>query len=281
VPDLSKRAQVVDLRPRAYRAAWEVRAKAGSTSTLAGYATVFETPYTIRDWLGEFTETVDVGAAVKTLSDSPDVVFLGNHAGLTMARTKPGTLNLYSDSTGMGVEADVDTRRGDVRDLTLAIERGDVDEMSFAFEVMRQQWSPDYEERRILEFNINRGDVSAVNFGANPATTVATRSDAKRVKRILAAAREGRALEAPDLAVLIQALGWFSAVDSIVDEAQEALATHLGIPNPDADDAEDTAADDAGGVPGAVPPVDQPVSFLTAGKQGMSLRYARALADAS
>jgi phage head maturation protease len=47
-----------------------------------------------------------------------------------------------------------------------------VDEMSFAFRVTRQMWSPDYDQRDILEVDIHRGDVSVVNFGANPATTV-------------------------------------------------------------------------------------------------------------
>lgn len=42
-----------------------------------------------------------------------------------------------------------------------------------------------------------------------------------------------------DEGVIAQALGWFTAIDSIVDEAQEALAAHLGVPNPDADDVAD------------------------------------------
>jgi HK97 family phage prohead protease len=217
VPDLSKRAQVVDLRPRAYRAAWEVRSGAGSTSTLSGYAAVFEEPYTVHDWLGSYSEVVDSGAATKTLSEDPDVVFLANHTGLTMARTKAGTLSLYADSTGMGMEAQVDTRRGDVRDLVLAIERSDVDEMSFAFMVTRQKWSPDYDERRILAYDINRGDVSGVNFGASPTTNVASRSEVQR--RILSAAREGRALESADMAVLVRALGYASAVELLDDDA--------------------------------------------------------------
>lgn len=47
-----------------------------------------------------------------------------------------------------------------------------------------------------------------------------------------------------DASIISQALGWFTAVDSIVDEAQEALSSYLGVPNPDADDdsGDDTAA---------------------------------------
>jgi hypothetical protein len=71
--------------------------------------------------------------------------------------------------------ADLNPTRGDVKDMLTALEDGNVDEMSFAFRVVRQQWSPDYDQRDILEVDLHRGDVSVVNFGANPATSVALR----------------------------------------------------------------------------------------------------------
>ena len=45
------------------------------------------------------------------------------------------------------------------------MERGDLDEMSFAFEVLRQRWSDDGEMRRIEEVRLY--DVSLVTFPAN------------------------------------------------------------------------------------------------------------------
>jgi hypothetical protein len=50
------------------------------------------------------------------------------------------------------------------------MERGDLDEMSFAFRVTRQEWNDAYTERWINEVNLNKGDVSIVNYGANPHT---------------------------------------------------------------------------------------------------------------
>ena len=50
------------------------------------------------------------------------------------------------------------------------MERGDLDEMSFAFRVNAQEWPPDWSQRDITEVDLNKGDVSAVNYGANPAT---------------------------------------------------------------------------------------------------------------
>jgi phage head maturation protease len=80
-------------------------------------------------------------------------------------------MRLAEDSTGLHVEADLDPRNGQVADIRSAMERGDLDEMSFAFRVTRQEWSPDYSQRDITEVNMNKGDVSIVNYGANPHTS--------------------------------------------------------------------------------------------------------------
>ena len=152
----------------------EVRAKKGASgvSTVEGYASVTEAPFEMWDWLGPYTEVVRTGAFAKTLAENPQVQLLLNHAGLAMAYTKAGTLRLSEDTTGLHMEADVSTKRSDVGDMLAALEDGSVDEMSFAFRVTRQVWSPDFDQRDILEVDLHRGDVSVVNFGANPATSV-------------------------------------------------------------------------------------------------------------
>ncbi|MFI5955820.1 HK97 family phage prohead protease [Cryptosporangium sp. NPDC051539] len=157
---------------RAYPVQLEVRAKAGGVSTLTGYASVTEAPYEMWDWLGPYTETVRAGAFAKTLQENPGVQLLLNHGGLSMAYTKAGTLRLSEDTTGLHMEADVNGKRRDVGDMLAAIEDLAVDEMSFAFRITRQRWSPDYEELAVEEVDLHRGDVSVVNFGANPSTSV-------------------------------------------------------------------------------------------------------------
>lgn len=146
----------------------------GETLAFRGYASVTETPYEIEDMFGPYTEVIRAGSFAKTLSDGADVPFKVNHAGLTLARTKSGTMRLAEDSTGLHVEADLDPANPDVQGLRSAMARGDVDEMSFAFRVIRQQWSPDYDQRDITEVSLHKGDVSVVNYGANPATAGAT-----------------------------------------------------------------------------------------------------------
>ncbi|WP_025620407.1 HK97 family phage prohead protease [Salinispora cortesiana] len=163
---------------RAYPVRLEVRAAGSEQARIEGYASVTEAPYEMYDFLGSYTEVVRSGAFAKTLTENPQVQLLLNHGGLSMAYTRAGTLRLSEDSTGLHIAADLNTTRSDVRDMVSALADGNVDEMSFAFRVPagKSQWSPDYDQRDIVEVDIHRGDVSVVNFGANPATTAAVRA---------------------------------------------------------------------------------------------------------
>jgi len=151
--------------------------EAGDSLALTGYASVFDEPYEVyggppAGWM----EIVDRRAFDKTLRSKPDVHLLINHEGMPLARTKSGTLKLSTDSKGLMVEADLDRRDPDVQRLETKMNRGDMDQMSFAFRVIRQEWNEDESERRMVEVSIDRGDVSVVNFGANPATSSSLRS---------------------------------------------------------------------------------------------------------
>lgn len=153
---------------------------------LRGIASVFDTKYEMWDMWGPYDEIVDGHAADKTLAADPDVAFLVNHRGVTMARTvampgKQPTLLLGVDDvpgmdvTGLASDAYLNPKRQDVADLVIAVEDGQVTEMSFAFMIEEGWWSDDFMTFKIAEFDIHRGDVSAVNYGANPYTSIAAR----------------------------------------------------------------------------------------------------------
>ncbi len=166
-------------RSRAFRSVVKARkAQVGGDNRIVfeGTASAFEQPYEMYDFWGPYTEVVSAGAADETLAASPDVAFLVNHRGVTMARTVSGTLELSADATGLLDVAYCNPQRTDVMDQYHAVNDGDVTEQSFAFMITAGQWSPDYTEYRINAFDINRGDVSNVNFGANPYTSVAARA---------------------------------------------------------------------------------------------------------
>lgn len=145
----------------------------GDSFGIAGYASTFDTPYNVAGGPdnGGWSEVVVRGAYDKALTERDDVRLLNNHSGFPLARTKSGTLVLRSDKIGLYSAADsLDLRNPAAQELRSALERGDVDEMSFAFRVTRQAWSKDYSERVIQEVRLF--DVSVVTYPANPATAV-------------------------------------------------------------------------------------------------------------
>jgi HK97 family phage prohead protease len=249
----------------------ELRAKpdgtGGDTLTFTGYACVTEQGYEMEDWLGPYTEVVRSGAFKKTLNEAADVPFLVNHGGLTLARTKSGTMRLAEDGTGLHTEADLDPANPDVLALRSAMDRGDVDEMSFGFWVTRQQWSPDYDQRDILEVNLNKGDVSVVNYGANPHTAGA-QLNTRQLASALREVRSGTTLTPEAMVTLGHVLQLISAADGAVDVAQPLLADILGVPNPDNDPP---APDDD-------KPVDPPEPQANAASLGLYEARARLLA---
>lgn len=235
----------------------------GSRLLFTGYASVVEQPYTMQDWLGPYTEIVRNGAFTKTLSEEPDVVFCLNHNwdAAPMARTTAGTQRLTADSTGLLAEADIDPKRSDVYTVQSCMEAGELTAMSFAFWVVRQVWSPDFEQRDILEVDIDGGDTSVVTWPANPWTegTTALRKRAAAalarsrvphlvVERARTEKRAGAKLSASTLDTLQEVLDLIADADVAVDAAQEVLSELMGVPNPDDDGA---ASSDAGGIDAA------------------------------
>jgi HK97 family phage prohead protease len=155
--------------------------KVGTTEfyEVEGYASVVDTPYTMFDAWGPYDETIKAGAFDDSLArDDLNVAFLVNHSGMPMARTTGDnpTLTLWSDSTGLGARARLNMTRQDVRDLASAIDDELINEMSFAFWLEAGGWNESYDKFTIYSANIHRGDVSAVNFGANPYTSIGARA---------------------------------------------------------------------------------------------------------
>ena len=143
-----------------------------------GFFTRYEMTYPMWDQFGEYEEVVAPGAGKQTLASNPDVAFLVNHTGVTMARTTNGTLLLEERAEGGWHDAYLNPKRNDVHDLVVALDDGSVDQMSFAFMIPEGGgwWSEDFTLFEIRAFDINRGDVSAVNYGASPYTDISART---------------------------------------------------------------------------------------------------------
>ena len=163
---------------------FEVRSQ-GSTAHVQGYASIFDKGYDIMGGpeAGGWTEHVNQGAFKRTLADSPDVVLLENHTGGPLARTKSGTLDLATDKTGLLSKFSLDLRDPQAQSVFVKLDRGDYDEMSFAFRVKANTWTENDTVRSLDEVSLHKGDVSIVNFGANPFTSVGLRSAVKMLAR--------------------------------------------------------------------------------------------------
>lgn len=154
----------------------ELRAADDGDITFEGVASSVEKPYLVRDFLGEFTETIRDGAFDKTLKDrKSDIELFVNHDtnGVPLATRSSKTLTLDANPD-LAVVASLDAARSDVQILRSAISRGQMAKMSIGFQAVKQEWSPDYSERSITEVKLF--EVSVVNRPANPHTSAAVRS---------------------------------------------------------------------------------------------------------
>lgn len=216
----------------------EVRDDDADGITLTGYASTFDDSYD----MGWYTETVESGAFKRTLGRKPDVRLLLNHDGLPLARTTSKTLTLDTDSKGLMVQANLDPSDPDVAAMVPKMKRGDLNQMSFAFRVDSDLWEDDFTKRTLRELDLNNGDVSVVTYPANPNAVAALRAgEGPQIEAITSALRALEKRDASEedvVSVLTRALGYFTAIDLVVDQAQEELAATLGVPNPDDDEME-------------------------------------------
>jgi HK97 family phage prohead protease len=142
----------------------------GDGSTLVGYAAVFDSPSEPLPW----TEFVKRGAFRKTIKDGADVRLLIDHEGVPLARSRSGTLLLEEDDYGLRVEAQLDTNNPDAAKILSALRRGDISQMSFAFETVKDSWSTDKRTRELREVKLF--DVSVVTYPAYEQTVAQVRS---------------------------------------------------------------------------------------------------------
>lgn len=150
----------------------EVRAEDDGTIRVAGYAAVFNEEARIGDM---FVERIAPGA-FRSAIGRDDVMFLVNHEGLPLARTRSGTLALSEDDHGLRMEAELDSTDPDTQRIAGKMKRGDLDKMSFAFWADRQEWDDTREPplRTITEARLF--DVSIVSVPAYDGTEIGMRA---------------------------------------------------------------------------------------------------------
>lgn len=165
---------------RSYKFDVRSEKRENGTSRLSGSPIVYSSPTDIGGW---FREIIEPGALDG--ANLKDVPLLVNHNDrmIPVARSRNNnansTMRLIVTEKGLDFEADIDTERNTTsRELDSAVERGDLDGMSFRFTVSDEEWEnleTDYPTRHIRKFD-TIAEISAVTWPAYEATSIYARS---------------------------------------------------------------------------------------------------------
>jgi len=169
---------------------------------IEGHPAVYNQKVKIGDW---FYEIIERGAFDG--ADMTDVPLLVNHdmRQIPVARSRRNngnsTMQLSLDNKGLAIRATLDTENNaDARQLHSAVSRGDVDGMSFAFRVDKEEWEDlesDMPTRHIKAIS-KVFEVSAVIWPAYTDTDISARAGAnvlESAKKALENARSNASLE--------------------------------------------------------------------------------------
>lgn len=152
----------------------EMRVASGSNQepVIEGYAAVFGV---FSQDLGSFKEIIQRGAFAESIQED-DIRALFNHdPNYVLGRNKSGSLELVEDDKGLRIKiTPPDTQWA--KDLVTSIKRGDVDQMSFAFETITDNWRQEEGQtvRELIKARLY--DVSPVTYPAYLQTSVSARS---------------------------------------------------------------------------------------------------------
>ena len=176
---------------------FETKSEEGSEFIVRGYASTFE-PYLIYEEDGvQYVERIAPTAFDD--ADMSDVVFLRDHTGRVLARTKNGALNLSTDTHGLFSETNLGLTQAS-KEMYEDIRTGNYSQMSFSFVVAKGGQHFEEEARkvtRVIDRISKVYDVSAVSFPQNPGTDIGVsyrdlfngvieRREAERLKAIRA-----------------------------------------------------------------------------------------------
>lgn len=147
--------------------------ESGEDLFIEGYFSVFDSEYRVCDGI---TEIIRPGAFTETVGG--DVRALINHdSTLVLGRTKAGTLTLREDAHGLWGSIKINRQDVDAMNLYTRVQRGDVDQCSFGFDIAKETYV-DLGEGN-CRFEIEKVDplyeVSVCTFPAYEETSVVAR----------------------------------------------------------------------------------------------------------
>lgn len=157
---------------RSYKTEFNTRETEDGKKMIYGYFAVFQSETEL--WPGAYEE-IAPGAFDNTISN--DIRALVNHdTTLVLGRTKARTLLLKVDTRGLWGEIEVNEKDSDATNLYERVKRGDVDQCSFGFNILKEktEWRDDGTVKWILE-ELDVHEVSVCTFPAYEETGVQAR----------------------------------------------------------------------------------------------------------
>jgi HK97 family phage prohead protease len=143
------------------------------TPHVTGYFAVFNSTYEIGSGM---TESIAPGAFAGTLAG--DIRALVNHdSTLVLGRTKAHTLELKEDERGLWGDITINPEDRDAMNLYERVKRGDVDQCSFGFNIVREE--TEVKENGDIHWRIQEVElfeVSACTFPAYEQTNISART---------------------------------------------------------------------------------------------------------
>lgn len=154
----------------------QVRSEQDQPTRVEGYAVLFDVPSEPLWELGGAREIIAPGAFTRALSEGDDVRLLINHdPNLILARSTSGTLQMRQDDRGLWFSASLpDTSYAS--DLKISMQRKDVTQNSFGFQIDDQSWETRDGEQFSVVKNVHLRDLSIVTYPAYTATFSELRS---------------------------------------------------------------------------------------------------------
>lgn len=169
----------------------EIREDENGMRTLSGYAVKWDMKSVTMGWR-RFREQFKRGAFTESMANEDQLALWSHDTSKVLGRTKNGTLRLFEDEIGLRFELDLlDTTLGD--DAYKTIKRGDVDGVSFGFQMLKQEWDeadPDNVIRTVTKAKLL--EISPVAFPAYPDSQISARSKDPYEEHVLEKRNEQR-----------------------------------------------------------------------------------------
>lgn len=193
----------------------QIRSNADGTVGLSGYAAMFDSP--------AHGEVVRRSAFNRTLQQRDNVRLLVNHDGVPLASVRSGTMTLTADSTGLLVDVpSLDLANPTVQELVSAMNRGDIDQMSFAFTAADDPMVSGVRELR----EVRLFDVSVVTFPWYEDTSVALTGN-RKADKALVSLRSAPDRQALIVAALRAAPPGKASYGDLAQELTEAITARI------------------------------------------------------